>query len=133
MKRPRVSRAQSAAVCGPGVLPVLTLFSAADVRGFALPEASVEGLGVGGGSSLIEPSAVVVQVGSVAAALVVAPMHAMVVLLMRAAGQRRCGRCRKEGAGAQNQEVRHDSSAGGSCIVLQARALVAMLVVFCRP
>jgi hypothetical protein len=78
VKRPRVSRAQSAAFFGPVVLPVLTvltLFSAADVRGFALPEASVEGLGVGSGSSLIEPSAVVVQVGSVAAALVVMPMY----------------------------------------------------------
>ena len=58
----------SAAVCGSVVLQPLLLFPAADVRGFALPEGSVEGIGVGGGSSLIEPSAVVVQVSSVAAA-----------------------------------------------------------------
>jgi hypothetical protein len=36
--------------------------AAADVRGFALPEASVEGGAVGGGSSLIDPADVVVQV-----------------------------------------------------------------------
>jgi hypothetical protein len=38
--------------------------SAADVRCFALPEASVEGGGWGGGSSLVEPSAVIVQVSA---------------------------------------------------------------------
>ena len=41
---------------------IMTMLSAADVRCFALPEASVEGAGTGGGSSLIDPSAVVVQV-----------------------------------------------------------------------
>lgn len=38
------------------------LVSAADVRCFTLPEASVEGGCTGGGSSLIDPAAVVVQV-----------------------------------------------------------------------
>jgi hypothetical protein len=50
---------------------------------------------------------------------------------MRAAGERRRGRCRKEGPGAQNQEDWHDSSAGGRCIMPQAKAAVTMLIVFC--
>ncbi len=73
MKRPRMSRAQgggggggggSGGGGGGGESWVVDTCSAADVRGFALPEDSVEG---GSGGIMIDPSAAVVQVRESAA------------------------------------------------------------------
>ena len=66
VKRQRPSRAQGVVgggvYCGHDAGCDCDAAAAADVRGFALPEASVEGGAVGGGSSLIDPADVVVQV-----------------------------------------------------------------------
>ncbi len=66
VKRPRMSRAQGGGGGGGGggESCIIDTCSAADVRGFALPEDSVEG---GSGGILIDPSAAVVQVRDYAA------------------------------------------------------------------